>query len=76
VKVYSAKDLKVAVALSNTRPKFPLRSDSETGQILRLAINPALGGLPSRHDCEAVRLALETMFVMGVAAGIELERGS
>jgi hypothetical protein len=54
---------------------FPLPEDEETAVLLNGAIHPALQDLPDHLRCEVVALALQTMFVMGLAAGAHLGRG-
>jgi hypothetical protein len=76
MKTYTANDLKVAVALTSARPRFPFLDAPELSAVLNDASAPALDDMPSHLNCEVVKYALQTMFIMGVACGIELERGS
>lgn len=72
--VYTPAEVRTAVAASMAGP-FPLPETEDTVVLLRDAVKPALDDLPSHLNCEVVRLALETMFVMGLAAGAALGRG-
>lgn len=73
---FTADDLTMAVARTMQGGlMFPLVEDGETARVLQDAALPALEDLPPHHNCEVVRMALEAMFVMGVAAGLELGRG-
>jgi hypothetical protein len=73
--IYTAKDLIAATARSNDG-EFPLAEEPATVRVLSDAIAPALEDLPPHLVCEMVEIALKTVFTMGVAAGIELERGA
>lgn len=53
---------------------FPLPEDETTAVLLANAVQPAVDSLPSHLQCEAVAMALSTMFVMGLSAGAELGR--
>jgi phage gp36-like protein len=66
----------VAVALANSRPRFPLLEDEEVSRVLDDASAAAFENLAVRYRRPEIKVALQTMFVMGVAAGIELERGT
>jgi hypothetical protein len=72
---FTATEVIAAVIRANELP-FPLVEDEQTGQIMADAIYPALQELPPHHCCEVVEAALKTMFVMGIASGLELARGS
>jgi hypothetical protein len=73
--IYTAQDLIAACTRSNDG-EFPLAEVPETARVLDDAIAPAVEALPSHLQCEMVEIALKTVFTMGVAAGVELERGA
>lgn len=71
--LYTSADLVVAVKAANAA-EFPLVADIEMARVFADAVQPALEDMPPHLNCEVVKLALETLFVMGIAAGLELER--
>lgn len=74
--LFEPDQVRAAIVVADATVGFPLPDTAETKQMLAEAITPALEALPSHHDCEMVRHALMTMFVMGLAVGVELERRS
>ena len=72
---FTAEDLRAAAARMTDDLAFPLTSDLATAFVLNDVIAPALEDLPAHLNCEVVRHALQTLFVMGLDCGIQLERG-
>lgn len=72
--VFTAEQVVAAVKAANEKP-MPLADEGwATAALLRQAIHPACEALPEGHDCPAVRLQLEAMFLMGLGTGVELGR--
>lgn len=73
---FTADELVEATRRANAALEFPLKHDLQIALILDDVIAQAVKELPPNQDCEVVRNALKTLYVMGIDCGIQLERGA
>lgn len=74
--MFTPDQVRAAIVVADQAVGMPLPDGFDTALLLNESITPALEAVPPHHRCEVVEHALKTMFLMGLAVGIHLERES